>query len=63
MTRTAKAAVLVAPRQVEMREYPIPETGDDDALLRIEACGVCASDVPTYTGSRETSFMELPVIL
>jgi threonine dehydrogenase-like Zn-dependent dehydrogenase len=63
MPRTAKAAVLVAPRQVEMREYPIPETGDDDALLRIEACGVCASDVPTYTGLNSLSIMELPVIL
>ena len=41
MPRTAKAAVLVAPRQVEMREYPIPETGDDDALLRIEAWRLC----------------------
>ena len=63
MPKTAKAAVLVAPRQVEIQEFAIPQTGDDDALLRIEACGVCASDVPTYTGSHKSSIMELPAIL
>ena len=52
MKDTAKAAVLVGPRQIEVQEFPIPKTGKDDALLRVEACGVCASDVPIYKGER-----------
>ena len=39
------AAVLVAPREFEMRELDLPEISDDDALLRIEACGICGSDI------------------
>ena len=39
------AAVLVAPREFEMREIELPEISDDDALLRIEACGICGSDI------------------
>lgn len=39
------AAVLVAPRQFEVRELPIPEIPDDAALLKIEACGICGSDI------------------
>lgn len=50
MVTKAKAAVLVGPRRVEIEEFPLPETGEEDALLRIEACGVCGADVPPYLG-------------
>ncbi|HVN86737.1 MAG TPA: zinc-binding dehydrogenase [Candidatus Binatia bacterium] len=39
-----------APRQLELRELPIPDIDDDGALLRVEACGICGSDVEQYTG-------------
>lgn len=58
--QVAKAAVLTAAREIEIDEFPLPRTGPDDALLRVAACGVCASDVPVYRG--QSSF-ELPVIL
>ena len=32
---TSQAAVLVAPRQIEMQEFNLPEIGDDDGLLKI----------------------------
>jgi threonine dehydrogenase-like Zn-dependent dehydrogenase len=50
MATRAKAAVLVGPRKIEIEEFPLPETGDDDALLRVEACGVCGADVPPFLG-------------
>jgi alcohol dehydrogenase len=49
-TRTAKALVLEAPRRLVARELPIPEVGDDDAVLRVEACGLCGTDHELYTG-------------
>jgi propanol-preferring alcohol dehydrogenase len=40
-----KAAVMSAYREpLEIREVPDPRPGDDDAVIRVEACGVCRSD-------------------
>jgi len=50
MTDMVRAAVQVAPGKIEMREYPRPKTGPDDGLLRVEANGICGSDVETYRG-------------
>ena len=29
----------------EMREIPLPDIPDDAALLKMEACGICGSDI------------------
>src|SRR5918992_6414474 len=47
---TVRAAVQVAPRQIELREFPRPTIGPDDGLLRVEANGICGSDVESYRG-------------
>ena len=40
---------------MEMREYPRPVLGGDTgALLRVEACGICGSDVEQYKGAMGT---------
>jgi len=62
MPSKTKAAVLTAPRQIELRELPIPETDDQSGLLRIEVTGVCGVDWPAYTGDRADRF-KLPLIL
>jgi len=51
--------VQTGPRQLEPRDLPIPEIDDESALLRIEACGICGSDVEQYTG---TIPVRLPLI-
>ena len=40
-----KAAALVAAGEFEMREIPDPVAPDDGLLLKVEACGVCGSDL------------------
>ncbi len=57
--RKTAAMVLTAPRVLEPRELPLPEIGDDDALLRVEACGICGSDYEQFEGLLRTP---LPVI-
>lgn len=47
---SARALVLEAPRQLVERTIPLPNIGHDDALLRIEACGLCGTDHEQYTG-------------
>ena len=55
MADMVRAVVQTGPRQMEMREYPRPVIGPDDgALLRVEACGICGSDVEQYKGAMGT---------
>jgi threonine dehydrogenase-like Zn-dependent dehydrogenase len=56
---TARAAVLVAPGQFELREMRLPTVGADDALLRVEACGLCGTDLEQFRGEY-TSFPTIP---
>jgi alcohol dehydrogenase len=50
MTGHAEALVLEEPRELVRRTLPIPEIGDDDAVLRVEACGLCGTDHEQFTG-------------
>ena len=55
MADMVRAVVQTGPRQMEMREFPRPVIGPDDgALLRVEACGICGSDVEQYKGAMGT---------
>ncbi|GAA4415808.1 zinc-binding dehydrogenase [Georgenia halophila] len=50
MAQMVRAAVQTGPGQIEMREFARPKTGPDDGLLRVEANGICGSDVEIYRG-------------
>ena len=50
MSRTGLAMVQTAARRLEARELALPAIGVDDALLRVEACGICGSDVESFQG-------------
>lgn len=45
---TVAAAVATDPLTTELREFPLPEIGPDDGLLRIEVAGVCGTDWEIY---------------
>jgi len=47
---TAQALVLAAPRRFERRAFALPDIGENDGLLRVEACGLCGTDHEQYTG-------------
>ena len=36
------------PKQVELRDVPVPEIGSEDVLLRVAATGVCGSDIEMW---------------
>jgi alcohol dehydrogenase len=54
------ALVLEAPRTLRRRELPLPEVGDDDGLLAVEACGLCGTDHELYTGAIVPGFPFVP---
>ena len=48
---TMRAAVLEeARRPVAIEEIPVPEPGPGELLLRVEACGVCHTDLHVMKG-------------
>jgi threonine dehydrogenase-like Zn-dependent dehydrogenase len=62
MSATSRAAVLLGERSMEIREFALPEIKDDDGLLRVEATGVCGSDIAAYHAG-SSMFYELPCVL
>jgi threonine dehydrogenase-like Zn-dependent dehydrogenase len=55
----ARATVQHDVRDLRPGRFPLPEIGDDDALLRVEACGICGSDYEQYEGALR---VRMPVI-
>ncbi|HWB38028.1 MAG TPA: alcohol dehydrogenase catalytic domain-containing protein [Rugosimonospora sp.] len=49
MAERVLAAVRTGPGTTELREYDLPEIGDDGALLRVEVAGICGTDVKMYS--------------
>ena len=45
-----RAAVIAEPRRVEVRDVDTPEPAADQVLVRLEGCGVCASNIPPWEG-------------
>ena len=58
--KTAKVAMMTELNHFEIQEYPIPELGDDDILVRVEGCGVCGTDAHEY---KNDPFSLIPVVL
>jgi alcohol dehydrogenase len=56
----ARALVLEEPRKLVPHELALPEIGDDDGLLRIEACGLCGTDHEQYTGALPAGYAFVP---
>ena len=52
--------MLEKPRTLVARELAVPEHGDDDAVLRVEACGLCGTDHEQYTGHLAGGFAFVP---
>ena len=46
-----KALLLTEYSKLEMAELPVPEPAAHEVLIRVEACGICGSDVHGYDGS------------
>jgi threonine dehydrogenase-like Zn-dependent dehydrogenase len=45
-----RAAVLAGPRRLELADVARPEPGPGEALVRIEGCGVCGSNLVPWQG-------------
>jgi (R,R)-butanediol dehydrogenase / meso-butanediol dehydrogenase / diacetyl reductase len=48
---TMLAARYLGPHRVKSQEVAVPEIGDEEALIEVEACGFCGSDINIIAGT------------
>ena len=58
--KTSRVAMLTKLENFDVKEYPIPELGDDDILVKVEGCGVCGTDAHEF---KRDPFGLIPVAL
>ena len=56
----SRVAMLTQLEKFDIQEYPIPELGDDDILVKVEGCGVCGTDAHEF---KRDPFSLIPVVL
>jgi len=47
-----RGVVLLGNREVEIRDFPDPEPGPDEVIVRVEAAGICGSDLHVYRSAK-----------
>ena len=52
MPGTTKSVVVVRPQRMETWEFPLPDVGPRDLLLKVEMVGICGSEPKKYMGKR-----------
>jgi threonine dehydrogenase-like Zn-dependent dehydrogenase len=52
-----RAAVLAGPGRIEVKRVPVPEPGRGQVRVKLEGCGVCASNLTPWAGPE---WMEFP---
>ena len=55
-----QALVLREPRTLAVESFARPQVGDDDALLRVEACGLCGTDHELWSGAMKKNLPLVP---
>jgi len=58
--KTSRVAMLTKLENYEIKQFPIPELGDDDILVKVEGCGVCGTDAHEF---KRDPFGLIPVVL
>ena len=56
-----KAIIIPNPNEIEIRELPMPEVKEGEALLKVRCVGICGADVASFTGNQPfTTYPRIP---
>ncbi len=59
-SQSMKAAVVTGAGKMEVRDVPLPEPGPGQVRIRLEGCGVCASNLGPWSGPEWMQFPTEP---
>ena len=59
MAEMMKAAVQEKPKQLKIKEVPVPEINDDEVLIKVKYTGICGTDWAIYTGKYSADCLPL----
>jgi len=69
LPQTMQAVVCHGPRDYRLEEWPVPQPGPGEVVVRVQAVGICASDLKCYAGaplfwgdSQRSGYCQPPVI-
>lgn len=51
MTSSMQAVICHGPKDYRLEEIPVPRPGPGEALVKVDAVGICASDLKCYQGA------------
>lgn len=60
MERLARAMVQTGPETFAEQRFAVPDPGEDGAVIRVEACGICGTDVETFRGTIPLRYPVVP---
>ena len=60
ITKTAHVAPPTSLEHYDIKEFPIPDAGDGDILVKVEGCGICGTDAHEF---KRDPFGLIPVAL
>lgn len=60
LPREMKAAIVTGPGRMKVETLPIPEPGPGQVRVRLEGCGVCASNLTPWAGPEWMTFPTEP---
>ncbi len=56
-----KAIVISNPNEIKIREVPMPQVKEGEALLKVKYVGICGADLASYTGNQPfTTYPRIP---
>ncbi|MSR93509.1 zinc-binding dehydrogenase [Clostridiaceae bacterium 68-1-5] len=58
--QTARVAMLTDLEHYDIKEFPLPEVGDGDILVKVEGCGICGTDAHEF---KRDPFGLIPIVL
>ncbi len=60
MADSIRAVVQTGAEKLEIQTFERPAIGDNEALLRVEACGICGTDAETFSGAIPLRYPLIP---
>ena len=65
---TMRAVRCYGPEDYRLEEVPVPRPGPGEVVIKLDACGICASDVKCFIGAplfwgdeHRTPYVQAPV--